>query len=161
MTAQDNIKAIQTHIATFAKGDIEAICLQCTEDVVWTPPLSHGIIPYNQIWHGRAGVAEYCRRLMGALEWQSFEVPVLLPAGDDHVVILGKEVFTIRATGIQVDNLFLTLFKLRDGLIAEFTLCENTELVAAAFQGLAKTPPTHVTQPSAGETEKALHDATH
>jgi hypothetical protein len=44
----------------------------------------------------------------------------------------------VRATGKTVDNLFLALFKLRDGLIAEFTFCENTELVAAAFQGSAK-----------------------
>jgi ketosteroid isomerase-like protein len=72
---------------------------------------------------------------MGNLEWQSFEVPVIVADQNDNVVILGREVFTIRKTGKQVDNTFLTLFKMRDGLIAEFTLCENTELVAAAFSG--------------------------
>lgn len=139
MTAHDNIEAIKVHVASFAKGDIDAVCLQCTEDVVWTPPLSNGIVPYNKLWKGRDGVRQYCTLLMGSLEWQSFEIPVMLPAGDEHVVILGKETFTVRTTGVRIDNLFLTLFRLRDGLISEFTLCENTELVAAAFQGKAPT----------------------
>ncbi|KAA5604089.1 hypothetical protein F1188_17515 [Roseospira marina] len=135
MTDQENIKAIQTHIASFGQGDIDAVCLQCTEDVVWTPPISDGRIPYNKPWSGRDGVREYCTLLMGNLEWQSFEVPVIVADQNDHVVILGREVFTIRKTGKTVDNTFLTLFTMRDGLIAGFTLCENTELVAAAFAG--------------------------
>lgn len=133
MNDQENIKAIQDHIAAFGRGDIETITRQCTEDVVWNPPLSEGIIPYNRPWQGRDGVRQYCSLLMGALEWESFEIPLLLAAQDDHVLIMGKERFKVRATGKTVNNTFITVFKMRDGLIAEFTLCENTELVAAAF----------------------------
>lgn len=135
MSEQDILEIIKTHIASFAAGDIEAVRRQCTEDVVWTPPRSAGIIPYNKPWRGRDGVAEYCRLLREALEWESFEIPVLLAAQDDHVVIVGREVITVRATGKRVDNTFLALFKVRDGLIAEFTFSENTELLAAAFAG--------------------------
>jgi ketosteroid isomerase-like protein len=133
-TDSPNVRAIRAHIAAFSKGDIETLTLQCTEDVVWTPPLSRGIVPYNQPWTGRAGVREYCTRLIGALDWQSFEIPLVLDAPPDNVVILGKESFTVKATGRAVDNIFLANFRLRDGLIAEFLLCENTELVAWAFQ---------------------------
>lgn len=136
MSEQANIDAIRVHIATFGRGDIAGIQQQCTEDVVWSPPMSNGRIVYNRPWQGRDGVGEYCRLLMGTFEWQAFDVPLILAQGD-HVVILGKETFTVRATGVKIDNTFLALFRMRDGLIAEFTLCENTELVAAAIAGVA------------------------
>lgn len=134
MTKQENLEFIRTHIAAFGKGEINTLLQQCTPDVIWTPPISHGVIPYNQPWRGREGVREYLSLLFGALEWSSFEIVALLAAQENHVIFLGKESFKVRTTGNIVDNnVFLALFKIRDGMIAEFTLCENTELVAAAF----------------------------
>jgi ketosteroid isomerase-like protein len=134
LTESLNVQAIRAHIAAFSRGDIDAICLQCTEDVIWNPPATRGIIPYNTPRIGREGVRDYCTRLMGALEWQAFDIPMVLDAPPDHVVIKGVETITVRATGKRLDNIFLTAFRMRDGLIAEFTLCENTELVAWAFE---------------------------
>ena len=134
MSESRNIRAIRTHIESFTHGDIDAICLQCTEDVVWSPPVSRGVVPYNSTGTGRAQVRAYCEGLMGSLEWSAVAVPFLHEAGPEHVIMLATETFTVRATGRKVDNVLLTLFRMRDGLISEFTLAENTELVAAAFQ---------------------------
>jgi ketosteroid isomerase-like protein len=128
-----NVQAIRTHIATFGRGDIDGVCAQCTEDVLWNPPATRGPVAYNRLWRGREGVRQYCTMLMNAFDWQSFEVPLVLDAPPEHVVIMGRETFTARATGKRIDNLFLTTFRMRDGMIAEFTICENTELVAWAL----------------------------
>jgi ketosteroid isomerase-like protein len=133
MSDSRNIQAIKAHIDAFTHGDIDAICLQCTEDVIWNPPVSRGLVPYNSTGTGRGKVRDYCTGLMGSLEWSAFDVPVLRDAPPEHVIMLATESFTVRATGKKVDNVLLTLFRMRDGLISEFHLCENTELVAAAF----------------------------
>jgi len=133
MTTQEHLTAIRTHVASFGKGDIEAIKLQCTEDVTWQPPLSRGIIPYNKKWQGREGVATYLGMLFKYLDWKSFQVLKLLGADDNHVILVGGETFVVRTTGKQIDNIFAGVFKLRDGLIEEFIFCENTEMVAWAF----------------------------
>jgi ketosteroid isomerase-like protein len=134
MADSANVAVIREHVDYFTSGNIDAICNQCTDDVLWAPPVSRGIVPYNRVSQGRESVREYCRGLIGALEWQSFEVPAMLDAPPEHVVMMARESFIVKATGRKVDNVLLTLFRLRGGRIAEFTLCENTELVAWAFK---------------------------
>ncbi len=131
MSDQANVEAIKAHIAAFTKQDIEAVRKQCTEDVVWTPPSSKGVLP-SKTFRGRDGVAEYCKLLIDALDWEAFEVPLILAADDDHVVVKGREIFTVRATSTRLDNTIIMLFKMRDGLIAEVVMCDRTDHEAQA-----------------------------
>jgi ketosteroid isomerase-like protein len=127
-----HVAAIRAHVGFFTAGDIDAVCAQCTEDVRWVQPIAPWLDPDVGVAHGRAAVRAYCARLTGALRWQSFEVLSLLDAPPEHVVMLARETFTVKATGQRVDNRLLTLFRLRDGLIAEATICQNTEFLDLA-----------------------------
>jgi ketosteroid isomerase-like protein len=135
MSDQENLKAIEAHLKTIENQNAEEISRQCTEDVIWNAPVSR-VVPYNHPGRGREAAVEYCKSLWAALEWEDFQVLKLLAAQDNHVVVLAKETFKVRSTGVRVkDNIFLCLMKLRDGLICQWDFTENTELLAAAFKG--------------------------
>jgi uncharacterized protein len=130
MAEQTNIGIVQGIYQAFGAGDIEAILNRLTEDVVWRDP-GQKVVPHAGTWRGRDGVARFFQAVAESMEFGSFEPQEFLASGDT-VVVLGTMQITVRQTGKSYDNDWAMVWRLRDGLVREWRVIEDTAVEAAA-----------------------------
>ncbi len=133
MSAEDNVRVVESCFAAFGRGDAEAFLSTLSDDVEWTiagPPS----IPYAGTRHGHEGAAQFLASIAGAVEFERFE-PREFIASADKVAVVGFERGRARPSGESFDNDWVLLFTVRDGKIARFRSYEDTHALARAFGG--------------------------
>ncbi|PWU02178.1 MAG: ketosteroid isomerase [Terriglobia bacterium] len=132
MSEQGNIQIVQEAYSAFSRGDIPGLLATLTEDVTWTMP-GEPEIPFAGKRSGKAGAAEFFRRLNESDEVLNFE-PREFFANGDKVVVLGLYRARARATGKIVENDWAHVFGLRSGKISSWIEYCDTASVASAYR---------------------------
>jgi ketosteroid isomerase-like protein len=75
--------------------------------------------PDGRLWHGRQGARQAMSEWVD--EWDEYEMQLerYLPAGEGRVAVLWHERGRARGSGVPIAQSGITVFTLRDGLVAE------------------------------------------
>ncbi len=124
-----NLKIVRGLYDAFAAGDSDYILDVIHPDVLWIE--SDGI-PYGGTFEGRDAVFEGVFGNIG-LEWNDFsaEIDEYIDAGD-HVITLGRDSGTYKATGKSMVAPSASVWTLRDGKIVKFVQYIDTQAVINA-----------------------------
>ena len=71
MSVQENVQIVKEAYAAFGRGDIQGLLALLAEDIEWITP-GEGL-PFAGTHHGRAGLADFFRRISEMLEFSFFE----------------------------------------------------------------------------------------
>ncbi len=124
MSTQENLEVVQQLYANFGKGDIPAVLLVLTDDIVWHSPGPKEILPWAGTYRGKQ-VEQWFTVLGGALDILKFEPQEFISQGD-KVVALGYEQARVKSTGRINENNWAMVWTLRDGKISEHRAYEDT-----------------------------------
>ena len=91
---------VKAAYAAFGAGDVQKLLSLMTSDIVWEFPASK-VIPWAGTFKGPAEVGRFFAALMEHSEPEAFE-PLNFVASDDRVVVLGRERFRVKSTGLIV-----------------------------------------------------------
>jgi ketosteroid isomerase-like protein len=131
VTTQSNIALVKDAYAAFGSGDLQKLLGFMTSDIVWEFPASK-VIPWAGTFSGVDGVARFFAALMEHSEPGAFE-PLHFVASEDRVVVLGRESFRVKSTGLTWACEWAHSFTVRDGKIAGFREYTDTAAMAKAL----------------------------
>ena len=127
MSANDNVKTIQTVYEAFGRGDLPAILDALTDDVDWASSVSSTEVPWWGVRHGKEEVTDFFVKLAEATEVQEFTTLELIGEGDTVLTVVRYRV-KARTTGREAEMLLHHYWKFRDGKIAYYRGAEDSLL---------------------------------
>jgi ketosteroid isomerase-like protein len=133
MSADDNIKTIQTVYEAFGRGDIAAITGAVTDDVDWASDTASTVAPWYGVHHGKDGVVAFFQAFGSEMDVDRFE-PVSFAANDDEVLTVVRFGATRRANGKSVTMNLHHQFRFRDNQIAYYRGTEDTAITESVFR---------------------------
>jgi ketosteroid isomerase-like protein len=133
MSEQDNVRLVQEGYADFSRGDIPALLGKFAADIQWVIPGAKNN-PLAGTYKGYSGVAEFFKRLSDLTELTMFE-PQQFVAQGDTVVVLGREMGRVKATGRTFEASWAMAFTVLNGKITRFQEYTDTVNIEAAFGG--------------------------
>jgi len=123
--------------AAFGAGDLAGVLALVSPEAEWRIP-GPELIPFAGTHRGPEGVRHYLESLVGTLEFLAFELLVTLSQGE-QVVVQGREVCRVRRNGARFENRWLSLWRVRNGLVVSLEMYEDTaDTVAALLQETAE-----------------------
>jgi ketosteroid isomerase-like protein len=132
MNEQQNTALIQKLYAAFAKGDVQTILDQLTEDVDWTLE-GPDVIPFAGKRKGVAQVKKFFEALATTQTGQKLTIDTFVAQGD-QVATVGRYAFTVKANGRKVDSPVGHFFTIRNGKVSHFVDMADTAAVADAYR---------------------------
>lgn len=132
MQEQQNTSKVQEMYAAFGRGDIKAILNQIDDDCVWEAEGSANT-PTAGRYCGRAGVADFFKRVAATWEMEAFEPREYIAQGD-NVIALGHYRWRARVTGRIAESDWAMLFTLRNGKLVRFREYTDTLVFDTAFR---------------------------
>jgi ketosteroid isomerase-like protein len=125
----------QTHQQKFGQGDLEAaMAVSCfAGDVAIQHPMPKENWPRCGRSPGRRALANFLSEMSRVLSFEVFEAREFIAQGD-KVVVNVFERPRVKATGKVFDNDYVHIYTVRDGLIAEVKIFEDTAMVQAALR---------------------------
>jgi hypothetical protein len=132
MTEQDITRIVQRFYEHIGRRDIQSAVNLMTPDVEWWVPQMDGV-PFSGVWHGRDGVEAFFRKVAESQEQVEFHIDELV-AQRDKVVVLGRFVMLVRATGRTSASRWVHVWTLRNGEIAQMREFVDTATVMAAHR---------------------------
>lgn len=134
MDTFDNRRIIETAVADFVAGDLEAVLGILAEDVDFRPSGPTALLPWAEARRGRDGVRRYFEDLLTRVEYELFEAERYLADGD-LVVVLGRARMRFRDTGRVVETDWVLRFRLAAGYVVEYRDSWDTAAGAVALHG--------------------------
>jgi uncharacterized protein len=131
MSAQSSIELVRNAYAAFGASDLPKMLGLMTADIVWEFPAS-SVIPWAGTFKGPGEVARFFAALMEHSEPEAFE-PLHFVASEDRVVVLGRERFRVKSTGLSWACEWAHAFTVRDGKISGFREYTDTAAMGSAF----------------------------
>jgi len=131
MSMQSNVELVKEAYAAFGVGDLQKLLGLMTPDIIWEFPTSK-VIPWAGTFTGPSEVAQFFSALMEHSEPEAFE-PLHFVASDDRVLVLGRERFRVKATGLTWACEWAHAFTVRDGKVAGFREYTDTAAMVGAF----------------------------
>ena len=98
MSADDNIKTIQTMYEAFGRGDIAAILDAVSENVDWASETTSTGAPWYGVRHGKAEVAAFFDAFGSTMDVEEF-APTSYAANESDVLTVVRYRAHARATG--------------------------------------------------------------
>jgi hypothetical protein len=135
MSEQDNIQVIQTHLAAFGHGDIDAALALVAEEVDWQSPATgapNPLLPWSTLRRTRAEVGQFFADLSAHAEPEAFEIFAVTAQGD-RVVLEGRNRGRARSTGRSYEHDWVMIFTVQDGVIVRHRHYYDPADVLAAF----------------------------
>jgi len=132
MSANDNIKTIQSVYEAFGRGDLPAILDAVTDDVDWASDASSTEVPWWGVRHGKDEVTDFFVKLADATEVTEFTPLELIGEGDTVLTVVR---FGVKAkeSGREATMLLHHYWKFRDGKACYVRSSEDTAQVTAAL----------------------------
>ena len=127
MSANDNVKTIQSIYEAFGRGDLPAILDTVTDDVDWASDAESTEVPWWGVRHGKDEVTQFFVQLAGATELEEFTTLEMIGDGDTVLTVVRYRVKS-RTTGREATMLLHHYWKFRDGKIAYYRGAEDTLL---------------------------------
>ena len=135
MSANDNVKTIQSVYEAFGRGDVAAILEVLTDDVDWASEAADAAgAPWYGVHHGHDGVAGFFEAFGSTMEVEEF-TPSVFAATDTEVLTIVRFRARTRSGGRQVAMDLHHRFTFRDGKIAYYRGTEDTEQTVSALRG--------------------------
>jgi uncharacterized protein len=131
MTEQGNTALIQKLYAAFAKGDVQTILDNCTDDVEWTLEAPE-IVPFAGKRRGVAEVKQFFQALATTQANQKLTIETFVAQGD-HVATLGRYAGMVPATGKSFDTAVAHFFTIRNGKVSRFVDVGDTAAMADSY----------------------------
>lgn len=133
MSADDNIKTIQTMYEAFGRGDVGSILDSVTDDVDWATEAASTGAPWYGPKNGKDGAATFFEAYGSAMEVEEF-TPVSFAANESDVLTVVRCRARSRATGRSIAMDLHHLFRFRDGKVSYFRGSEDTAQTEAALR---------------------------
>ena len=133
MSADDNLKLIQSVYEAFGRGDVAAILDAVHDDVDWATDTVSSAAPWYGVRHGKEGVGSFFEAFGSTMEVQEFTL-VTVAANDDSVLSVVRCRATARSTGKAIDMNLHHYFRFRDGKIAYYRGTEDVVQTEAALR---------------------------
>ena len=125
MDIQDNKRFVMEAYEQFQHGDIAGLLERYHDDAEWVGPDSE-IVPFAGCYHGKAGIAQFFRKLGESAQATRFEIRECVAEGD-KVIAVGEASWLVKANGRSFDVPWTHVITLRDGKVAKFqTIYDNT-----------------------------------
>ena len=134
MSANDNVKTIQSVYEAFGRGDLPAILDVVTDDVDWASDASSTEVPWWGVRHGKDEVTDFFVKLADATEVTEF-TPLELMGDGDTVLTVVRFGVKAKETGREATMLLHHYWKFRDGKIAYYRGTEDTAQTVNALRG--------------------------
>ena len=131
MSEQQNTDTIKAMYAAFARGDVQAILGQLTDDVEWRFD-GPSTIPFAGVRRGPAEVVGFFQALATTQENMVLTTHHFVAQGD-HVATIGRYAATVKATGRRFDEAVSHFFTFRDGKVAKFADFGDTASIVDAY----------------------------
>jgi uncharacterized protein len=135
VSANDNIKAIQSVYEAFGRGDVGAILDAVTDDVDWASEAADPAgAPWYGVRHGRAEVTAFFEAFGSTIEVDEFTPTVFAASGDEVLTVVRLRGRT-RAGNRSIAMDLHHQFTFRNGKIAYYRGTEDTRQTATALKG--------------------------
>jgi uncharacterized protein len=135
MSANDNVKVIQSVYEAFGRGDVAAIVDATTDDVDWASEAADASgAPWYGVRRGHAAVAAFFEDFGSTMEVEEF-TPVVFAATDTDVLTVVHFRARTRASGRSVAMDLHHRFTFRNGKIAYYRGTEDSQQTVAALRG--------------------------
>lgn len=135
VSANDNLKTIQSVYEAFGRGDVAAILEAVTDDVDWASEAADPAgAPWYGVLRGRDAVAAFFEAFGSTMEVEEFMPAHFAASGDDVLTVVHMRAKT-RAGGRKVEMDLHHLFTFRDDKIAYYRGTEDTAQTVAALRG--------------------------
>jgi ketosteroid isomerase-like protein len=127
----DNI-ALAKRLINPPDGNWQPLLDHLAEDIVFSVTIPDGT-PISGEFRGKPAVIEHFERLPELLAFEQERPMDFLGAGD-RVVVLGRESFEIKKTGVTVTGSeYADVLDFRDGLITRFLVIQDLSAVVEAY----------------------------
>ena len=133
MAEQDNIALVNKLYEAFARGDIQTILDNVTDDIQWSNP-GPSSLPYAGDRTGPAQVREFFDKLVGTQENPNLTIEQIIAQGD-AVATLGRYSGKVKATGKSFDSPVGHFFTIRGGKVARWVGLGDTANAVASYTG--------------------------
>jgi ketosteroid isomerase-like protein len=134
MSADINIKTIQSVYDAFGTGDVGAILDALTDDVDWASDTTSTAAPWYGVRKGKDQVRGFFEAFGSEMEVEQFDV-VSIAGNDTDVHTVVKMKATRRSTGASIAMNLHHYFVLDDGRISYYRGSEDSALTEAIFPG--------------------------
>jgi ketosteroid isomerase-like protein len=125
-------QVVETFFQRLATGEPDELAALLAEEIDWLIPGDTTVAPWVGRRSTREGVADYLQRLRAAVEPLHAEVQHVLVDGDMAIAV-GEFASRMRQTGTVVESIFFAQFVVREGLIVQYRLLEDSQAVVKAL----------------------------
>ena len=127
-----NVEVVKKGFERFLAGDIPGFIELLSPDIEWDHRGPEGP-PFNRMYNGRNGAAEFFKTLGESEEAIVFEPREYVGDGD-RVLTLGYFKWKVKSTGKEWDSNFAFAYTVKDGLVTHWQPFFNLSAEAAAFR---------------------------
>jgi ketosteroid isomerase-like protein len=132
VSANDNLKTIQSVYEAFGRGDVGAIADAVTDDVDWATETTSSAAPWYGPHTGKAGVGQFFEQFGSEMDVTDF-TPLSFAATDNEVLTVVRFAATRRSNGRSVAMNLHHHFRFRDGKIDYYRGSEDTAQAEYVF----------------------------
>jgi ketosteroid isomerase-like protein len=123
---------VQRMFEAFGKGDIEGMKKTVSSDTVWTYA-GPKALPYAGTYKGPEGVAAFVKNIFTSVDVLDFKVNEFINNGNT-VVVTGSEKQKIKKTGRILEQKWVQIYKVNNGLIESMDEYADTAHSSALFK---------------------------
>lgn len=127
-----NIEVVKQGFDRFIAGDIPGFLELLSKDIEWDHRGPKGV-PFNRMYKGRDGAAEFFKSLNETEEALTFEPREYLCDGD-RVVSLGYFKWRVKATGKEWESNFAFVYTVKNGRVTHWQPFFDMSAEAAAIR---------------------------
>jgi len=126
----DKIKSFYTQANT---GNFRPILDNLAENVIFKSTILEGT-PISGNFIGKKMVMDYYTKLLPSVATFKQLIPMKFVISEDKVIIVGENAFTLVKNGNTYQRPYVSIVKIKDGLISEITLLQDLFGIYLAYQ---------------------------
>lgn len=132
MSGTDESVALAKRLyALFGEGDIPGVIALFAEDGLWMEPGPTNKLRWAGTFRGHAEIGDFFARVAETLDILEFTTHEMV-AQDNHVVVFGREVSRVKATGKIFTSDFVHHYTVESGRIRSLRFYHDTAAMVAA-----------------------------
>jgi ketosteroid isomerase-like protein len=113
MNAQENTRLVQQAYQSIKAGDMQALLNTLATDVQWQLPEMENVL-FAGMWQGREAIRQFFSNVFEVQDVVEFEPEEYIAQGD-KVVVLGRFLMRIKATGKDFGSDWAHVWTVKDG----------------------------------------------
>jgi ketosteroid isomerase-like protein len=131
-TGSKEVEVVNKMFQAFGTGNMDALKTTLTDSTVWVYNGSE-TIPYSGTYKGKEAVVKFIGNIVSNVEILDFKVDQIIPNGKT-VVVLGSEKQKIKKNGKVLEQKWVQVYTVENGLIAKMDEYANTAYAEKLFK---------------------------